>query len=59
MQSLALTAEFRNQRPPKFVSNQAGLNIRSFAQYGDDPDKTFIVNGDASKAVHYHEYPHI
>ena len=44
MQSLALTAEFRNQRPPKFVSNQAGLNIRSFAQYGDDPDKTFIVN---------------
>ena len=59
MQSLALTAEFRNQRPPKFVSNQAGLNIRAFSQYGDDPDKTFIVNGDASKAVHYHEYPQI
>lgn len=59
MQSLALTAEFRNQRPPKFVSNQAGLNIRTFSQYGDDPDKTFIVNGDASKAVHYHEYPQI
>lgn len=59
MQSLALTAEFRNQRPPKFVSNQAGLNIRAFAKYGDDPDKTFIVNGDASKAVHYHEYPQI
>ena len=59
MQSLALTAEFRNQRPPKFVSNQSGLNIRSFSQYGDDPDKTFIVNGDASKAVHYHEYPQI
>ncbi|MCQ2968540.1 MAG: hypothetical protein MJ191_00185 [Clostridium sp.] len=57
MQSLALTAEFRNQRPPKFVSNQAGLNIRSFSKYGDDPDKTFIVNGDASKAVHYQEYP--
>lgn len=59
MQSLALTSEFRNQRPPKFVSNQAGLNIRAFSQYGDDPDKTFIVNGDASKAVHYHEYPQI
>lgn len=59
MQSLALTSEFRNQRPPKFVSNQSGLNIRSFSQYGDDPDKTFIVNGDASKAVHYHEYPQI
>lgn len=59
MQSLALTAEFRNQRPPKFVSNQAGLNIRSFSKYGDDPDKTFVVNGDASKAVHYHEYPQI
>jgi hypothetical protein len=59
MQSLALTAEFRNQRPPKFVSNQSGLNIRTFSQYGDDPDKTFIVNGDATKAVHYHEYPQI
>lgn len=59
MQSLALTAEYRNQRPPKFVSNQAGLNIRAFSQYGDDPDKTFIVNGDATKAVHYHEYPQI
>lgn len=59
MQSLGLTSEFRNQRPPKFVSNQSGLNIRSFSKYGDDPDKTFIVNGDATKAVHYHEYPQI
>lgn len=59
MQSLALTAEYRNQRPPKFVSNQSGLNIKAFSQYGDDPDKTFIVNGDASRAVHYHEYPQI
>jgi len=59
MQSLALTAEYRNQRPPKFVSNQSGLNIKAFSQYGDDPDKTFIVNGDATRAVHYHEYPQI
>ena len=59
MQSLALTAEFRNQRPPKFISTQSGLNVRAFSKYGDDPDKTFIVNGDASKAVHYHEYPTI
>lgn len=59
MQSLALTAEFRNQRPPKFISNQSGLNVRAFSKYGDDPDKTFVVNGDASKAVHYHEYPQI
>lgn len=59
MQSLALTAEFRNQRPPKFISNQSGLNARAFSKYGDDPDKTFVVNGDASKAVHYHEYPQI
>lgn len=59
MQSLALTAEFRNQRPPKFVNSQSGLNIRAFSKYADDPDKTFVVNGDASKAVHYHEYPQI
>ena len=33
------------------------INLRQFAQYGNDADKTFIVNGDASKAVHYAEFP--
>ena len=57
MDSIALTAEYKNQRPPKFISSASGLNINSFAKHGDEADKTFIVNGDASKAVHYHQFP--
>jgi len=59
MDSLALTAEYKNQNPPKFANTQSGLNIQSFAKYGDQANKTFIVAGDASKAVHYHEFPKV
>ena len=59
MQSLQLTAEYKNQRPPKFVSSASGLNIAAFTRHGDDADRTFIVNGDASKAVHYHQFPFV
>ena len=57
LDSVAMTAEFKNQNPPKFINSQAGLDIFQFSKYGDTPGHTFIVNGDASKAVHYHEYP--
>ena len=57
MDSIALTAEYKNQRPPKFITSQSGLNINSFSKHGDEADKTFVVNGDASKAVHYHQFP--
>ena len=57
MDSMMLTSEYKNQRPPKFISSQSGLNLRTFSQYGNDADHTFIVNGDASRAVHYHEFP--
>ena len=42
-----------------FISDQSKLNIQAFAKHGDDPDKTFVVSGDATKAVHYHQYPAI
>lgn len=57
LDSVAMTAEFKNQNPPKFINANAGLDIFQFSKYGDTPGHTFIVNGDASKAVHYHEYP--
>lgn len=57
LDSVAMTAEYKNQNPPKFINSQAGLDIFQFAKHGDTPGHTFIVNGDASKAVHYHEYP--
>lgn len=59
LDSIQLTAEYRNQRPPKYVSTSSGINVGAFAKYGDDPDHTFVVNGDATKAVHYHEYPQV
>lgn len=55
--SLLLTAEYKNQRPPKFVSAEAGLNLPTFVKHANDADHTFIVRGDASKAVHYQSYP--
>ena len=55
--SLVLTAEYKNQRPPKFVSDSAGLNLASFIKHGNEADMTFVVQGDASKAVHYHQFP--
>lgn len=57
MNSLAITAEYKNQRPPKFVNKMSGLNIRAFSKTGDDADKTFLVNRDADKAVYYHQFP--
>lgn len=57
MDSIAFTAEYKNQRPPKFVNQQSGLNIAAFTKHGSEADRTFIVQGDASKAVHYHQFP--
>ena len=57
LQSIAFTAEYKNQRPPKFIDARSGLNVAAFAKHGDEADRTFIVNGDATKAVHYHQFP--
>lgn len=57
LQSIAFTAEYKNQRPPKFVDTRSGLNVAAFSKHGDEADRTFLVNGDATKAVHYHQFP--
>lgn len=57
LDSISMTSEYKNQRPPKFISTNSGLNIRQFAKHGDEADKAFVVNGDASKAVHYQQFP--
>lgn len=59
MDSISLTSAYKNQRPPKYVSSESGLNVNSFAQHANDADYTFVVNGDASKAVHYHQFPQV
>lgn len=59
MDSIAYTSEYKNQRPPKFVSTQSGMNLAAFTKHGNEADRTFVVNGDASKAVHYHQFPQV
>lgn len=59
MNSIAFTSEYKNQHPPKFISTQSALNIAAFTKHGAEADRTFIVNGDASRAVHYHEFPKV
>ena len=59
MDSISLTSAYKNQRPPKFVSTESGLNVNAFAKHANDADYTFPVHGDASKAVHYHQFPSI
>lgn len=57
MNSMYYTAEYKNQRPPRFINGQSGLNVPVFTKHSNDADKVFVVNGDASKAVHYHQFP--
>ena len=59
MNSISFTAEYKNQRPPKFVNAQSQLNIPAFTKHGNEADRTFIVQGDASKAVHYQQFPQV
>lgn len=57
LNSIYATHAYKAQRPPRFVNQSTGINLRQFAKYGNDADKTFIVNGDATKAVHYAQFP--
>ena len=59
MNSIILTAEVKNQKPPKFVNVNSQINLRDFIKHGSDSDYTFQVQGDASKAVHYHQFPQV
>ena len=57
LNSIYATYAYKAQRPPRYVNAASGINVRQFAKYGNDADKTFIVNGDARNAVHYAEFP--
>lgn len=57
MNSMILTADYKNQRPPRFVGNASQLNLATFNKHGNDADYTFYVNGDPKNAVYYHQFP--
>ena len=59
LNSIYATHAYKAQRPPRFVNSASGINLRQFAKYGNDADKTFIVNTDASQAVHYAQFPQL
>ena len=55
--SMMLTGIYKNYHPTRFISSASGLNIATFAKHGGEPDKLFVVNSDASRAVHKLEQP--
>lgn len=57
MNSMYYTSEYKNQRPPRFINGNSGLNVPVFTKHSNDADKVFVVQGDATKAVHYHQFP--
>ena len=59
LNSIYATHAYKAQRPPRFVNADSGINLRQFAKYGNDADKTFIVRGDATTAVHYAQFPQL
>ena len=57
MDSENLTNAYRKMHPPKFINTQSQININNFAKHCNDPDYTFVVNGDARMALHHAEFP--
>lgn len=56
-QSMRLTNTYKRENPLKFVNKMSGLDLNTFVKHGNSAGKTFLVNGDASKSVHYQQYP--
>lgn len=58
MNSIAATHAYKAHRPNRFVSQGAGLNLRQFSKYGNDPDRTWITTSpNPEMAVRYGEAP--
>lgn len=50
--SIQATHAYKAQRPTRFISTDAGINLREFQKYGNDADRLFPVTGNASEAYH-------
>lgn len=57
LDGVVATHAYKAQRPPRFLNVNSGINVRNFAKYGNDPDYTWLVQQNASEAVHYQEFP--
>jgi hypothetical protein len=57
LDGIMVTHAYKAQRPPRLISDRSGLNVRMFRQYGNDPDKAFLVHGSTDGAVDYITFP--
>lgn len=57
LDGLSVTHAYKALRPPRLVSDRSGLNLRAFQEHGNDPDRVFIVRGNAQDAVQYIQFP--
>ena len=57
LDGIMVTQGYKSQRPPRLISATSGLNIATFAKYGNEPDMAFVVNGDPDSAVRYVQFP--
>lgn len=44
---------------PKVLSRDSGVNEKLFAQYGDDPKRLWVVNGDPNNMLRYVDLPQL
>lgn len=51
--SIEATHAYKTQNPPKLIDKTSGINVRSFAKHGNDPDKVWVVNGNPSEVIRY------
>lgn len=51
--SIEATHAYKTQNPAKLIDKASGINVRSFAKHGNDPDKVWVVNGNPSEVIRY------
>lgn len=55
--SIEATHAYASQRRTKLINMNAGLNVATFARYGNDPDKVFPVAGRPDDLIKYVDLP--
>lgn len=53
LDSIDATHPYLMQNRPRFFNLESRINPRSFKDYGNNPNATFPLIGDPSKAIHY------
>ena len=57
--TLENTHIYSSQNRAKLISNSSGINWRSFLKHGNDPHRTWMVNGDPNQLIKYVDIPEL